>query len=1170
MFFLGFLWQLPSLAQEASTAKLFLDVPFDTLVVVPDSPLVRYQLPDRFLIPRSERIYLNRFKLLPGIHYRLSDRSGLLQLITPVPAGDSLKIIYQKYPFPLISEYYHRALKKAEAPDSVSGEPTAFRSVTLPGILEDLDQAGANLQRSGSIVRGVEIGNNRDLTLNSGLNLQLSGYLTPEVRIVAALTDESTPIQPEGNTQTLQEVDKVFVRIESPHLGGTVGDFNLTYGGSSFGNFTRKLQGVSARGNFGAYRGQITYATTRGTFHTNQFLGQEGKQGPYQLVGKNGEREIIVLAGTEKVYVNGILQVRGENNDYIIDYSLGQITFTNKRLITGEDRIEVDFEYADTYQRYGKSLLGISARGMKLGRALDLDLRLFREWDDTRNLLEDSTPLTDEEKEALRNAGDDPLKAAVSGVSYVGEGKGNYTKADTLIEGQSYDFYRYVGTGKGEYLVRFTGVGRGKGSYLKERLGVYRFVGPNKGEYLPIKLVPLAKDQRLMDLGLNLQLGKNFSLRSELAVSDLDKNVFSDLDNGDNLGQAMKIAGNYNNPRLTLAGRHLGTVLFNVNWRHRQVTFAPLDRQVNPEYSYRWNLGENRLIGDETALESNLIYQPHRRVRLVLEGGKIEQGSALSSQRGRGELVLPDSSFLAGRFLAENVRSADSLSRSEWFRWRGSLGRWFWKLFPYLKIYSEDRRSRQNSRPHTGFKFTEYTAGMQISHFLRGRWSLQSRLRDDYLYDPENDLQLLYLSASRTHQLNYRIQPGSNWQGRVSFIYRSKQYSEKFRDLPSDSIPRYQPDPQFQDTTWQDRQSYLANLEIRFRNRPRTVDSRWDYKVASELTALREKVFLEVGENRGNYRYDPTLGEYVPDPQGNFLLVVVPTGNYEPATRIEAGWQFRYRPKTARKKKRGLANLLQKVSFVSYLKVEEQSRYQDIWRLFILDWSKFHNAQTTLQGSYVANQDLYLFERNPNFGLQFRSRFRDNISNSFVDVNFNERRRFWEKSLKWRQRWKNKKFTHELEYKNVLNRRTVSSSPTRNRDVVSNILAGRFNFRPVYAWQFQFGLEFGLEKDRDPGNPMRVRYLQLQPQINFAMRSKARLIANASLLRVDILDNPLNRPIPYEMGKGKKEGWSYLWTFRFEYFLNRNVTISANYDGRQDAGMVRPLHLARAEVRAFF
>ena len=47
-------------------------------------------------------------------------------------------------------------------------------------------------------------------------------------------------------------------------------------------------------------------------------------QGPYQLTGLNGERDIIVLAGTEKVFLDGIEMIRGENNDYNTSYRDGR------------------------------------------------------------------------------------------------------------------------------------------------------------------------------------------------------------------------------------------------------------------------------------------------------------------------------------------------------------------------------------------------------------------------------------------------------------------------------------------------------------------------------------------------------------------------------------------------------------------------------------------------------------------------------------------------------------------------------------------------------------------------------------------------------------------------------------------------------------------------------
>src|SRR5690606_6972186 len=132
------------------------------------------------------------------------------------------------------------------------------------------------------------------------------------------------------------------------------------------------------------------------------FNGQNGNQGPYRLSGNYNELYIIMVSGSERVYLDGVLLTRGEDQDYVINYNTGELTFTTNRLITDNSRITVEYLYAN--RSYSQILIygGVEHESERFRIAG----HFYSNGDSKNNPLNDN--LSDEDKLILSQAGNDP------------------------------------------------------------------------------------------------------------------------------------------------------------------------------------------------------------------------------------------------------------------------------------------------------------------------------------------------------------------------------------------------------------------------------------------------------------------------------------------------------------------------------------------------------------------------------------------------------------------------------------------------------------------------------------------------------------------------------------------------------------------------------------------
>ncbi|MEL6133065.1 MAG: hypothetical protein AAFR59_06830, partial [Bacteroidota bacterium] len=301
------------------------------------------RLPFPGIVPFSEEIRAGDQLLSPSEDYQINYSRAWI--ILDCQGSDSLDLKYRYFLSPPQDTVALRQFQLVL--DTVTREDIGPDVFILP---KDPDKSvfwpeSDNIRKSGSLSRGLTLGNGNNLGISSGLRLQLEGDLGDGLKIVGAITDENIPIQPEGNTQQISDFDRIFIKLSKDAFNVTLGDYEVTQKGSRFANYYRNVQGIQAQYQKDKTKVSVSGAIAKGRFFTNSLMGTDGLAGPYQLRGRNNEQFFIILAGSERVYMNGKLMKRGENEDYVINYNTAQITFTAKHVITNITRIVVDFEY---------------------------------------------------------------------------------------------------------------------------------------------------------------------------------------------------------------------------------------------------------------------------------------------------------------------------------------------------------------------------------------------------------------------------------------------------------------------------------------------------------------------------------------------------------------------------------------------------------------------------------------------------------------------------------------------------------------------------------------------------------------------------------------------------------------------------------------------------------
>lgn len=1118
-------------------------------------------LSHQFLVPGSELLTNVDLQIVDTLTYHLDATGGVLFPDGFWPEG-KYYLSYRYFEPPPKRKIQIRALPAdtfTYSPDQIFyvDDPTAPGS----GVFWETDK----IRKSGSLTRGITVGNNRNLSLNSGLRLQLEGDLGDGLKIVGAISDDNIPIQPDGTTQQLSDFDRIFIRLSKKEYFATIGDYEIEQKGTRFANLYRNVQGMQLGWGNDLTKVMVSGAVAKGKFHTNSFSGIDGVSGPYRLTGQNGERFFIVLAGSERVYLNGNLMERGENLDYIINYNTAEIIFTSKHVITNITRIVVDFEYNDQF--YNRSLIVSTVDHHTQNDKLRVRFSYARDADNQ------NAPFSNDQayalaRDTLSQVGDASGSVTTPGIFLVGWDNNavRYEPVDTLINGEEVRYYRYSRDSiQALYSIFFSFVGAGKGNYDQDQSGinanVFAWVEPDpngnpQGSYAPLRSWVLPKLLQVADTRVDWTINKYLQFSNETAVSSNDQNRLSTLDDEDNTGLAQRAS-------LKLSQVPLGdTLLLDAQVSHQYIglTYQNLDRIYQAEYSRVWDLDPDEERRDETIIQAETKLQYPGMGALEITTGIRSVGSGRQSNRQVITLESQQRKFLQGRYtLTRIARDEGTIRTSQWLRQEGDMffavGNWR----PGVTIWIEDKNISRSGSAEGSFSFTDIKPYLiRRGPKLSFETSFNFRKDNAYLGDKIREKSL---ASTSFLQLSYKPSPAL--QFRQTTAYRRLDVIDSL----------------FSTTGLKDSRTLNTNWQLGISPKDRWVIANLVYEVTAEQLAKQEIRYLQVNPGQGQYVWLDSLfnndgiqdiGEFqlATNPLvADFIRIIVPSRDLSPTTRLSLSgnmrWDFK---KLIEPSDIWWKQSIRQLRLNTTLRMtQNQARGAD-FDAYLIRFGPLDADSSLLNANYSFRQDLTIFQNSPKGDLRFA--WLDNQSLLFLTTGQEQR---VTRYIGFSQRL-NLNDSRSIENDLRIGRRQLSAEnfPERNYEIPYIQVNPKFNVQWNRKIRVTAGYTYKDSRNLLVNGEVNSRVIQhrlgVDSRVNLGQRNN--IFVKAELIRLNQIGIP-PAAAAFEMKEGLEEGINGIWQAFFTWYVLQNVEFSITYDGRASAG-TPVIHTGRVQIRAFF
>ena len=991
------------------------------------------------------------------------------------------------------------------------------------------------LKTSGYINRGITSGNNQSTVANSSMDINIEGKLSDKVAIRANIFDTNIPLQENGYSQSITDFDRIFIELYSKDWRVKAGDISLKNESSYFLAFEKQVSGLEVAASINTNtKIAASGAIVRGQFSSYDFVGIEANQGPYKIFGPNNEPNFVIIAGSEKVFVNGSKITKGINEDYLIDYNIGEVRFNTTFPITNDMRIRVEFQFSNrNYTRF----ISYEKAEYKTNN-VELSGYFYNENDVKNQPIQVS--LTAAQKQILANAGNN-TNLMVGESAYPDVFDANRILYKKVQSGTN-DYFEYsTNENDNLFTVTFSNVNNNEGDYILSETfangNVFVYVGANLGNYQPITQLIAPTKLQVAVLNSSYKPSKKTTILTEVAFSNNDQNLFSTIDNNQNKGIATKLAW-----KQTLLNKKW-KLLSDVNYLFIHRNFSTIQRFQSVEFNRDWNL--NNPTGNQQQIGIDLSLQKSEDTFLNYSFQQLQFSDNFKGEKHliTSNLQLKNTSFYTNSsFLSNNSEIQDNT----FLRVKAGLEQRLLKSWfgGFLNIESNNGVIKQTQEAIlTNHQFKEYEGYIGLGDSTKVFAKVGFNYRDN---DSIRTNTFTEINNRKTYYLDAKIIQTERTNLSLFANYRETEnaFSENQKALNSKIIYN---------------QRFLKNF----------ITLGTSYETSSGNVAQQDFVYVEVEAGQGFYTWidynDNGIQEFDEfevaefQDQANFLRVPLPNLQFIATQSAKINQSItlnanQWSNKTGLKK---VLSHFYNQFFLSSRNELERARNSFNLNPFNMSKDQQISVNFTIKNSLYFNRGLQNFSATYTYA-KAENKQQYSIGSQDTDTNY-QQIDFQHKVGKfWLIDLQGKLSENKLETENF-NNRNYEIDVIAFQPKISYVLNNDNRFAAFYHMKNKENTLAEFEK---------LKQQKIGIEYFYTGKSTSQFNANFTTFFNDFSGNP-NSPVGYQMLEGLQEGTNYTWTFLWNKKLNSFLNVNLNYKGRKSLNS-KTIHTGTINLKAVF